>query len=372
LVVKVHMGLELNTGNDNQDGGGGGGGGAAGGGASAERNEALLQDAMRITLNQSVDNMTDADFAEAKADLSKKAKKRKKKGPGGLMGASEFGASSPSDVGGGDDDEDGTRRSSVRQSIRASVRQSMASNTKNAATVATSTQAQHLQLVNRLMSVGWIVMEEANELQNQILTNPEGAPFPDTSQYDWDIENIDNVDAPEDNEMDVEFDATALWGVAQLRCPACFALNSTVRGSVCTNCSAALWNVIPPANERPGGAPSGPPPGFGEASARAAAEDDDDEEEDESAGLELENDPDAGFTRLKPQLRKQHGKAECDYLEGKLVVGVYGCMQQYDHESLSEFTEYILSCKWRPEKGAASATDGSAIKEEWLVAARFR
>jgi hypothetical protein len=361
LVVKVHMGLELNTGNDNQDGGGGGGGGAAGGGASAERNEALLQDAMRITLNQSVDNMTDADFAEAKADLSKKAKKRKKKGPGGLMGASEFGASSPSDVGGGDDDEDGTRRSSVRQSIRASVRQSMASNTKNAATVATSMQAQHLQLVNRLMSVGWIGMEEANELQNQILTNPEGAPFPDTSQYDWDIENIDNVDVPEDGEADVEFDAAALWGVAQLRCPACFALNSTVRGSACTNCGAALWNAIPPAGQR---GPSGPPPASVlEANARAEAE-------AEAAGLELENDPEAGFTRLAPALKAQAGVAECRYLDGKLVVGVYGCMQQYDHESLSEFTEYVLSCTWRPEADVLSS-DGVIIKEEWLVAARF-
>jgi len=60
----------------------------------------------------------------------------------------------------------------------------------------------------------------------------------------------------------------------------------------------------------------------------------------------------------------QENTPSCDYMGGTLTVSMYGCMQQYDLETLSEFTEYVVLCSWGPKSDPEST-------EQWLVFTRY-
>ena len=59
----------------------------------------------------------------------------------------------------------------------------------------------------------------------------------------------------------------------------------------------------------------------------------------------------------------QESSPTVDFMGGTLCVSMYGCMQQYDLETLAEFTEYVVLCSWGPD---ADTT------EQWLVFTRFQ
>jgi len=53
-----------------------------------------------------------------------------------------------------------------------------------------------------------------------------------------------------------------------------------------------------------------------------------------------------------------------DFNGGRLMLSMYGCMQQQDLETLSEFTEYVVLCSWgTPEQ--------QGEVEQWLVFTRY-
>jgi hypothetical protein len=51
-----------------------------------------------------------------------------------------------------------------------------------------------------------------------------------------------------------------------------------------------------------------------------------------------------------------------NFLGGTLSLSMYGCMQQYDTHTLSEYTEYVVLCSWGTDQGNT---------EQWLVFTRY-
>ena len=274
--------------------------------------------------------------------------------------------------GAGGDGPDELEKSAVRASIRASVAQNAG---RSGGAKARSNKSAHLMTVNQMMTAGWLEEDQASELQEEIMCSPDDAPFPNhlLEQWDLDINDLRNVLGEGEvaslgveeggaglKEGEDEGDYTAvyedeLWQVAQLRCPQCSAMNSTARGNMCKLCDALMFGDPALVDNHKGGALLGDG-------------DYDEDGVDQADGL---GGAGGGADGWKEHVQLPDGvemqKPYCEYKGGILQLSVYGCMSQFDPESLSEYTEYVITCEWGPPPGTRDADLG----EHWLVAARF-
>jgi myosin heavy subunit len=140
------------------------------------------------------------------------------------------------------------------------------------------------------------------------------------------------------------------WDVAQLRCPYCFTMNSTLRLDMakCTECD----NEIFAASIEMIGAQSDYEP---------------DHEAYLQEGIDPPPDTQAGDEKVQA--------CSVPYDGGMLQISIYGSMQETDLEDGSgtygmQYTEYVLLCRWGPGDEPIHPKR-AAYCEHWLVAARI-
>jgi hypothetical protein len=274
-------------------------------------------------------------------------------------------------------DHGGTRRS-MRPSVRSSVRRSLAGARRKSrmsrrssaaggggisgtgtAGAGHSLRAQHLTRVKHLRQLELLSEQEGSMIERAILAAGADAPFPESilppeaaglddeqvmamlDALEWEAEQA-ALAAAEDDEneiLDTNVDLDDLWKVAQMCCPSCSGMCASTSGASCTHCGFQLY---------------GDPEGDGDHGGEGAGEAEEAEEELAAGALQSELDPATGFAWFIDDGDDENGHAQetprwlpaIENLGGLLSIDVHGSVQQMDDETMAEFTEYIVTCRW--------------------------
>jgi myosin heavy subunit len=223
----------------------------------------------------------------------------------------------------------------------------------------TTEKGKQMMRVNEMVADGKISMEQAERMHEDIMSSPDGTPFP-SIPTDIGGEKVDagELEQAENDFSDMEmppwlqpdWKPEVISGEAEMPDWLLDMNQGTHEDQPAFN--DQMWWSLPP----------------------GVLDDDTFWQDDDEAGGGHEDaleDYDDDFGNAAEELDMQwmdlpddlqESTPMTDYKGGTLCVSMYGCMQQYDLETLAEFTEYVILCSWGPD---ADTT------EQWLVFTRF-
>jgi len=223
----------------------------------------------------------------------------------------------------------------------------------------TTEKGKQMMRVNEMVADGKISMEQAERMHEDIMSSPDGTPFPsiptDIGGTKVDAEELEKAQFDfSDMEMppwlQSDWKPEVIQGEADMPEWLLDMNQATHEDQPAFN--DQMWWSLPPGvldddtfwqDDDEGGAGH-----------EDALEDQDDDFGNAAEELDMQ------WMDLPDDL--QESTPMTDYKGGTLCVSMYGCMQQYDLETLAEFTEYVILCSWGPD---ADTT------EQWLVFTRF-